>query len=170
MRSEHASAWRGLRRYSCKGTAVESNAPVIDRAVNVQSNITITATRSVYDLIRLAWSCAPCEGQGHLWEGRQCKTCLHCTLVRRAVSHNSRRLGRMLPLSSIPGTKVVFAFGLNGWPHDNKRARELLELGAVYTVKRIEVGDSTSNVYLDEIPGSFNSVLFALPRRRIVCS
>lgn len=59
------------------------------------------------------------------------------------------------------GTKVRFAPGGNGYDAQNKAAREVLELNAVYTVAHTEVGGWMTYVTLQEFPTkSFNSVLF----------
>ena len=59
-----------------------------------------------------------------------------------------------------PGTKVKF-LGKNGYDYQLKEASEMFEVGLVLTVKSIEVGDSSSSVVFEEMPGkSFNTVMF----------
>lgn len=58
------------------------------------------------------------------------------------------------------GDKVVFT-GRNGYPVENARARSILMINRVYTVKRTDVHSSSTSVYLEEVPNeSFNSVMF----------
>lgn len=57
-------------------------------------------------------------------------------------------------------TKVRFT-GHGGYDSEQARARELLTIGATYTIERTEVGGWRTDVYLKELPGkSFNSVMF----------
>ncbi len=59
------------------------------------------------------------------------------------------------------GTKVRFTPGGSGYETQNKAAREVLELNAIYTVSHTEVGGWMSYVTLQEFPKqSFNTVLF----------
>ena len=51
--------------------------------------------------------------------------------------------------------------GEGGWPVENKKARELLTVGEVYTVARLEVGRWSSALYLVDFPDEqFNAVMF----------
>lgn len=68
-----------------------------------------------------------------------------------------------------PGMKVVFAAPNNGYDIEVKQSAAAgLKLGAVYTVKDISVGRSSTSIKLDEFPGSFNSVQFCnLPKQEL---
>lgn len=67
----------------------------------------------------------------------------------------------VMGIYSLPGTKVRFAFPDNGWPFDKELAAKLLVVDEVYTVERTNVGGSSSDVFLREVPGvRFNTVLF----------
>jgi len=62
------------------------------------------------------------------------------------------------------GSKVVFAYPKNGYPHSGEYAKEYgLKVGCHYTVLRTHVGSSSSTVELEECPAGirFNTVLFA---------
>jgi hypothetical protein len=51
----------------------------------------------------------------------------------------------------------------NGWPADQRQARERLTVGEVYTIRRMEVGGSRTGLFfcdVDNPPFGFNSVLF----------
>ena len=62
---------------------------------------------------------------------------------------------------SDPGTKVIFANPTYGYPHDQENAKQHLTADKVYTVDHTDVFDSSTDVYLVEVPGvAFNSVLF----------
>lgn len=59
------------------------------------------------------------------------------------------------------GTKVRFVPGNNGYESENKDAREILELDAIYTVDYTDVSGWSTAVILEEFPNKrFNSVLF----------
>ena len=59
------------------------------------------------------------------------------------------------------GTKVKFTHPTYGWPGDIKQAERYLKLGQIYTVLRTVIYDSSTTVYLEEIPRiGFNSVQF----------
>lgn len=61
---------------------------------------------------------------------------------------------------NLPGNKVRFT-GTGGYDGDLKWAKKELEVGKVYTIDRIEIYQSSSNVFLKERPGKgFNSVQF----------
>lgn len=60
---------------------------------------------------------------------------------------------------AIPGTKVRFT-GEGGGEFENGEARSKLEIGGLYTIKNTEVGDWHTLVFLKEVDGSFNSVMF----------
>ncbi|WKL00930.1 hypothetical protein Q0F98_28985 [Paenibacillus amylolyticus] len=57
------------------------------------------------------------------------------------------------------GSKVRFV-NRGGWDGEYERAAEVLEHGKVYTIKRINVYQSSSEVFLEGINQSFNSVFF----------
>jgi hypothetical protein len=60
-----------------------------------------------------------------------------------------------------PGAKVTFSHPNNGYEHHQATAAKHLTVGSTYTVENTEVGDSSSVVFLKEIPGvAFNTVLF----------
>lgn len=59
------------------------------------------------------------------------------------------------------GTKVRFVPGNSGYESENKSAREILELDAIYTVDYTDVSGWSTAVILEEHPNKrFNSVLF----------
>ena len=67
-----------------------------------------------------------------------------------------------MDIDSPPGTKVRFSFPTHGYDHHQELAKEHLKEGEVYTVRDTDVGDSSSKVCFDEIPGVwFNTVLFS---------
>lgn len=73
-----------------------------------------------------------------------------------------------MDINSPPGTKVVFT-GKNGWEYEIKASCELLDIGSVYTVTSIDIGEWKSRVYLEECPGyGFNSVHFVDAVNRVV--
>lgn len=47
-----------------------------------------------------------------------------------------------------------------GWPKEQANAREYLELGAVYTIRQMTVGQSTTYLEFYEVKGMWNSVFF----------
>lgn len=58
------------------------------------------------------------------------------------------------------GARVRFV-DKNGLPSDLEKAREFLKPYETYTVERVYVGNWSSKVYLQEIPGvPFNTVCF----------
>lgn len=49
----------------------------------------------------------------------------------------------------------------NGYPLEQKTAREHLEVGKVYTIQHMDVGQSSTRLYFYEVPLlGFNSVMF----------
>jgi hypothetical protein len=69
-----------------------------------------------------------------------------------------------MDIASPRGTKVRFT-GYGGYEFEQKLARTLLTVDAVYTVERTEIGAWSTDVFLNEVPGkSFNSVMFAARR------
>lgn len=58
-----------------------------------------------------------------------------------------------------PGEKLVFT-GKNGSDFDQEQANQVLEIGKTYTLSYIAIGSWKSEVFLEEISGSFNSVMF----------
>ena len=66
-----------------------------------------------------------------------------------------------MDINAEPGTKVAFHNPNSGYPYDQKRAAEYLELGEVYTVKMTRIDHWVTHVWLEEIPDvAFNSVMF----------
>lgn len=47
-----------------------------------------------------------------------------------------------------------------GWDADREAAAKVLTVGEVYTIRQLEVGQSTSHLTFQEVPGQFNTVLF----------
>lgn len=47
-----------------------------------------------------------------------------------------------------------------GYDRDQERAKELLKINEVYEVDNISMGQSSTSIYLKEVPGPFNSVHF----------
>jgi hypothetical protein len=65
-----------------------------------------------------------------------------------------------MDIDSEPGSKVRYT-NTGGYDHDRRSANEVLKEGEVYTVGRIEVGNWSSYVELEEVSGkSFNTVMF----------
>lgn len=65
-----------------------------------------------------------------------------------------------MDIYTAPGEKVVF-LGKNGYDHQPEEAKKYLEVGKEYTVEGIDVGSSSSRVYLTEFPEKgFNTVMF----------
>lgn len=60
---------------------------------------------------------------------------------------------------SAPGTKIIF-LGENGYEHELEDAKSKLTVGVVYTLKYSDVDSCTTDFYLEEIDGCFNSVMF----------
>lgn len=59
------------------------------------------------------------------------------------------------------GLKVRYAHPTAGYPADQERCKENLELGAVYTVNKFEIDSWYTNIWLEEVPTThFNSVMF----------
>lgn len=58
------------------------------------------------------------------------------------------------------GCKVIVTENTirNGLDYDP--AKKLLTVGEIYTVKKVEVSGWSSKVYLEELDGGFNTVLF----------
>ena len=75
--------------------------------------------------------------------------CSECVEDRQDVLHCER------------GCKVIASNLDNGYPCDSEQAHELLSIGQVYEVERLEVGSCNSKIWLKEFPGiSFNTVHF----------
>lgn len=67
-----------------------------------------------------------------------------------------------LELSTKIGSKIKFIHPDTGYDFDQKHCREHLFLNEEYTLKRIDIGQSSSTVILKEFPDkSFNSVHFS---------
>ena len=67
-----------------------------------------------------------------------------------------------MPLDTSVGTRVRFT-GYGGYDWQQKKARELLTVDAIYTVANLDVGDWSSSVQLEEKPGhTFNAVMFEI--------
>lgn len=67
-----------------------------------------------------------------------------------------------MELDTPAGAKVRFT-GYGGYEHHQEHAREYLEIGGTYTVKHIDIGDWSSTVKFEEVPGEeFNTVMFEL--------
>lgn len=68
---------------------------------------------------------------------------------------------KSLNINAKPGTKVIY-LGKNGYDSEREFANKFLKKEKEYTVSRIDIGNWSSLIYLDEIPGKgFNSVMFA---------
>lgn len=58
------------------------------------------------------------------------------------------------------GSKVIY-LGTGGYDSDLIHANKYLKVGEIYTVEWVDVGDWSSDVYLEEVPGQdFNTVHF----------
>lgn len=65
-----------------------------------------------------------------------------------------------LDIYSEPGTKVKVVVNekgevWNGWDLDKERVEKYLDKNKIYTVEKINVNNSSSNVYLEEIQDKF---------------
>jgi hypothetical protein len=68
---------------------------------------------------------------------------------------------RVMSLDTKPGDKVLFDKPNQGYEWDVECTKKYLVVGNQYTVERIEVGDSSSEVYFREVPDvGFNTVHF----------
>lgn len=47
-----------------------------------------------------------------------------------------------------------------GWPKEGENARAALELGKVYTIRTMTVGQSSSHLTFYDIPGEWSTVFF----------
>lgn len=63
-------------------------------------------------------------------------------------------------LTSRPGDKVRF-LNENGLDAERVHASRVLDSATAYTVKSLNIGGFSSTVELDEVPGRFNTVMFA---------
>lgn len=118
----------------------------------------LTTDELIFDLIRTCWGCPGCQGFGHVFYGSNCFVCRACEPYRNLVR---KHLPGIMDMDTPAGSKVQYIHGFNGWDGDIKQARETLNLGSVYTVKRIDVGESQTSVWLEEFPGvPWNHVLF----------
>jgi hypothetical protein len=62
---------------------------------------------------------------------------------------------------SRPGTQIKFTCH-GGYDGEKEHAKRLMKVGDIVTVRRTDVGNSSTSVYLEEFPGmSFNSCLFS---------
>ncbi len=64
-----------------------------------------------------------------------------------------------MDIYAVTGTKIVF-IGKNGTSFDQEQARLVLEVGKTYTLAYSEIGSWKTEIYLEEISGGFNSVMF----------
>lgn len=57
--------------------------------------------------------------------------------------------------------KVLFCHTESGWPGQRVEAIRYAKPGHIYTVRDVEVGQSSTRITLEEFPGvDFNSVMF----------
>lgn len=84
-----------------------------------------------------------------------------CTLIGREEDTRPRDpLTEPMSLATRQGQKVLFNRPYAGWDGGD-HPRKYLQFDETYTVDRVVVGDSMSDVYLKEVPGiSFNTVHF----------
>lgn len=67
-----------------------------------------------------------------------------------------------MDINTLSGSKIVFQFPTNGYPHHQKAAKDAgLEVGSEYTLKSADIHECYTYIELVEIEGKFNSVLFA---------
>ena len=60
-------------------------------------------------------------------------------------------------------TLAKYSYPNNGYLSDQKLAKEHLEIGKIYSIKKIDVGDFSTKVWLRDFPEIyFNSVLFEI--------
>lgn len=57
------------------------------------------------------------------------------------------------------GDKVIY-LGKNGTNYDKEYANARLKVDEIYTISYTEVGNWKTDVYLSEVEGTFNSVMF----------
>ena len=73
-----------------------------------------------------------------------------------------------MDIYSRPGTTIYF-LNKNGYDSQRKEAAEIFLEGQALTVKRMDVGDSSSRVEFKELPGKwFNTVMFGTPEEPVV--
>jgi hypothetical protein len=59
-----------------------------------------------------------------------------------------------------PGTKVRYS-GKNGYGFEHKKfLDDGIEIGAIFTIRNVEIGQSKSYVSFEEIDGKYNTVIF----------
>lgn len=81
--------------------------------------------------------------------------------ISRAIDENER-LHPTMDIKSEVGTKVIYKYPKNGSEYESDKAAETLLYNCIYTVKKINVGQSRSDVELEEYPGmEFNTIFFA---------
>ncbi len=66
----------------------------------------------------------------------------------------------MKNIYSPPGTKIRYDQPDNGYVSDQKLCQEKLKLNHIYTIKKIDVHPYSSDLYLREVNGCFNTALF----------
>lgn len=64
-----------------------------------------------------------------------------------------------MDIYATPGTKIVFT-GKNGTNSEQEQARLVLEVGKTYTLAYAEIGSWRTEIFLEEVSGGFNSVMF----------
>lgn len=74
---------------------------------------------------------------------------------------------KVMDIYSAPGTTVYF-LDENGYDCQRMQAAEIFTRGQALTVKRIDIGNWSSSVEFEELPGKwFNTVMFGVPEEPI---
>lgn len=105
--------------------------------------------------------CPQCEAKRQGETKRYYAKLLH-EWLSRTTQVKDFATARSMRLDTQPGDKVRFCFLTSGYETEVFDALDHLKPGHVYTVRDLDVGQSSSRVYLNEVPGrGFNAVLFA---------
>jgi hypothetical protein len=60
----------------------------------------------------------------------------------------------------VKGMKLVFSCPGCGYITDQENADKMLDVGVVYTVRSFEISSWYTYIRLEEVPGTYNSVMF----------
>lgn len=86
----------------------------------------------------------------------------NCALVGREEDDTPKDPSTSpMDLDTKPGEKILFDKPHSGYEYDTEHAKKHLVIGDTYTVERVEVADSSSEVFFKEVPDvGFNTVHF----------
>jgi hypothetical protein len=99
-----------------------------------------------------------------------CPYCGH-KLTDKEFEYYDKKLGKIPKEEKVEyceekfkiGDEIIFSYPNFGYPHDQKMAKQKLKKGEVYIIKKIDEGNWKTDIYLEGIKGTFNSVLFSKP-------